>query len=54
MGIFHPLVESEIIGQEGGTEGIDNDFLKRGSENLGAWIIGRNMFGPVRGPHGQI
>ena len=48
--VFSTRWWSQIIGQEGGTEGIDNDFLKRGSENLGAWIIGRNMFGPVRGP----
>ncbi|HVZ82345.1 MAG TPA: dihydrofolate reductase family protein [Terracidiphilus sp.] len=33
-----------------GTTGIDNGFAARGFENVGAWIIGRNMFGPVRGP----
>jgi dihydrofolate reductase len=33
-----------------GTTGIDDDFAARGFENLGAWILGRNMFGPVRGP----
>jgi dihydrofolate reductase len=33
-----------------GTTGIDNDFAERGFHNLGAWILGRNMFGPVRGP----
>jgi dihydrofolate reductase len=33
----------------GGTTGIDDDFARRGGENLGAWILGRNMFGPVRG-----
>src|ERR1700686_1064762 len=37
-------------GREGGTTGIDDDFARRGFENIGAWIIGRNMFGPVRGP----
>ena len=36
--------------REGGTTGIDNDFAERSFENLGAWIMGRNMFGPVRGP----
>lgn len=36
--------------QKEGTTGIDNDFAARGFENIGAWIIGRNMFGPVRGP----
>jgi dihydrofolate reductase len=39
-----------LFGKEGGTEGIDNDFARRGFENIGAWILGRNMFGPVRGP----
>jgi len=37
-------------GKDGGTTGIDDDFAARGFENIGAWIIGRNMFGPVRGP----
>ena len=48
------LVESrmfkELYGKEGGSTGVDNDFAVRGFENLGAWIMGRNMFGPVRGP----
>ena len=33
-----------------GTTGIDEDFASRGFRNVGAWILGRNMFGPVRGP----
>jgi dihydrofolate reductase len=33
-----------------GTTGIDDEFARRGFENVGAWILGRNMFGPVRGP----
>jgi dihydrofolate reductase len=37
-------------GGAGGTNGIDNDFAARSFENVGAWILGRNMFGPVRGP----
>jgi dihydrofolate reductase len=32
-----------------GTTGIDDDFARRGVENVGAWILGRNMFGPIRG-----
>ena len=36
-------------GEGGGSTGIDDDFGKRSMENLGAWIMGRNMFGPVRG-----
>lgn len=39
-----------MIGQEGGTEDIDETFVKRSFDNMGAWILGRNMFGPVRGP----
>ena len=38
-----------LFGKEGGTTGPDNDFAARGFENIGAWILGRNMFGPVRG-----
>ncbi len=33
-----------------GVTGIDDDFAARGFKNIGAWILGRNMFGPVRGP----
>lgn len=33
-----------------GEDGIDNGFAVRSMENLGAWVMGRNMFGPVRGP----
>ena len=40
----------QMFGKEGGATGIDNDFAARGFENLGAWILGRNMFGPIRGP----
>lgn len=39
-----------LFGQRGGATGIDDTFAQRGFANLGAWIIGRNMFGPVRGP----
>jgi dihydrofolate reductase len=39
-----------MFGQEGGETGIDDQFAARGFENVGAWILGRNMFGPVRGP----
>lgn len=37
-------------GQVVGTTGLDDDFAQRGFKNIGAWIIGRNMFGPIRGP----
>lgn len=38
------------MGGQGGTTGIDDDMARRSFENVGAWILGRNMFGPVRGP----
>jgi len=37
-------------GKAGGTTGIDDDFAARGLRGIGAFILGRNMFGPVRGP----
>jgi dihydrofolate reductase len=40
----------KIHGRDGGATGIDDDFAARGFANMGAWILGRNMFGPVRGP----
>jgi dihydrofolate reductase len=33
-----------------GATGLDDDFAARGKEGIGAWILGRNMFGPIRGP----
>ncbi len=33
-----------------GSQGVDNDFAAQSFENVGAWILGRNMFGPIRGP----
>jgi dihydrofolate reductase len=39
-----------MFGNDGGATGVDDRFAARGLENLGAWILGRNMFGPVRGP----
>ncbi len=37
-------------GLEGGETGTDNAIAERGFSGIGAWILGRNMFGPVRGP----
>jgi dihydrofolate reductase len=42
--------QSKLFGSDGGQGGIDDDFAARGFANMGAWILGRNMFGPVRGP----
>jgi dihydrofolate reductase len=36
--------------KEGGRQGVDSGMAAKGSDNIGAWILGRNMFGPVRGP----
>jgi dihydrofolate reductase len=38
------------FGQKGGSTGVDDAQAIRGFDNIGAWILGRNMFGPVRGP----
>ncbi len=48
--LFQTEVFKKMTGQGGGTTGIDNDFVVQGFANVGAWILGRNMFGPVRGP----
>jgi len=47
---FDTEVFGRIHGHSGGRQGVDNDFARRSFENVGAWIMGRNMFGPVRGP----
>src|SRR5215467_7182730 len=50
-GWFFPTeVFNTMHGGTGGTRGVDNDIAARSFENVGAWILGRNMFGPVRGP----
>jgi dihydrofolate reductase len=40
----------QMHGKKGGATGIDDDFAARGGKKVGAWIMGRNMFAPVRGP----
>ena len=42
--------QRNLFGNENGETGIDEDFAARSFRNVGAWILGRNMFGPVRGP----
>lgn len=37
-----------------GTTGVDDEFAAKGFENIGAWILGRNMFGPIRGSWGDM
>jgi dihydrofolate reductase len=39
----------QMVGEDGGTTGIEDAFAVRGLHDVGAWILGRNMFGPVRG-----
>jgi dihydrofolate reductase len=43
----------QMIGEDGGTEGVDDRFAAAGREGIGATIMGRNMFGPIRGDWGE-
>src|SRR6266498_2665196 len=47
--IFPTRTFKAFHGGKEGTTGIDDDYARRGTENIGAWIMGRNMFGPIRG-----
>ena len=47
---FHTRVWRRMHGHADGETGIDNDMAELGFSGFGAWILGRNMFGPVRGP----
>jgi dihydrofolate reductase len=42
--------QQKLFGNDSGETGVDDDYAARGFRNVGAWILGRNMFGPVRGP----
>lgn len=48
---FYPTktFQQKVLGKNEGTSGIDNEFAEKGFENIGAWIMGRNMFSPYRG-----
>jgi dihydrofolate reductase len=48
--VFGTRTFQQMLGRDGGTTGIDDAFAARGFDNIGAWILGRNMFGPIRGP----
>ena len=48
--VFGTQTFRRMVGQEGGSTGIDEGFASRAMDNLGAWILGRNMFSPMRGP----
>jgi dihydrofolate reductase len=43
-------IQQKLFGSDSGETGIDDEFAARGFQNVGAWLLGRNMFGPVRGP----
>src|SRR5213082_86127 len=47
---FSTRTWKQMHGEEDGSTGVDDEWARRGMENVGAWILGRNMFGPVRGP----
>src|SRR3981081_2766976 len=47
--VFKTKTFQALFGDGEGTTGIDNDFAAQGFDNIGAWILGRNMFGPIRG-----
>lgn len=48
---FKTKMFNKMHGKPGdGSTGIDNDWAERSFENVGSWILGRNMFGPIRGP----
>ncbi len=46
---FHTRMWRQMYGEGNGEAGIDNGIAEQGFAGIGAWIIGRNMFGPVRG-----
>ena len=43
------MFQRALFGKDDGTMGVDDEFATRGFRNIGAWILGRNMFGPIRG-----
>jgi dihydrofolate reductase len=51
--MFATRMWHQMVGEGGGDEGLDNDFAVRGDVGFGATIMGRNMFGPIRGPWGD-
>lgn len=48
--VFQTRTGRRMIGEEGGSEGLDDEMLTAGETGIGATVMGRNMFGPVRGP----
>jgi len=48
--VFPTRFFQAMYGQGGGETGVDNEIAEQSFTGIGAWILGRNMFGPVRGP----
>jgi dihydrofolate reductase len=48
--LFATRVWQQMHGESGGETGVDNRMAEQGFRGVGAWILGRNMFGPIRGP----
>jgi dihydrofolate reductase len=48
--MFRTRMWNKMSGQGPGEAGVDNEIAEKGFDNIGAWILGRNMFGPIRGP----
>jgi dihydrofolate reductase len=48
--VFQTRTGRQMIGEDGGDEGVDDGFVRAGEVGIGATVMGRNMFGPVRGP----
>src|SRR6266851_1880051 len=51
--VFATRVGRRMLGVEGGEEGLDDRFLAEGVTDIGATVMGRNMFGPIRGAWGD-
>jgi dihydrofolate reductase len=47
---FRTRTWNQMHGKDGGEAGVDDEFATHAFDNIGAWIMGRNMFGPIRGP----
>jgi dihydrofolate reductase len=51
--VFKTRSGRRMLGMDGGDEGLDDEFVARGDVGIGATVMGRNMFGPIRGPWGD-
>ena len=47
--VFRTAYGRSMLGEDGGSDGVDDAWLRRGDDGIGATVMGRNMFGPVRG-----